>query len=237
VGLGGRMITRHAIAAAGSLVILVLVWILLNPALSLLVTGEYAETGFEPLNLVCCCSIVWLPAIIAPISFFGEKILVERWGWGWLTHILAMAAVFFVVSTILWEVLPLALVGEWPNQAAVIFVILDNTIWGVSYWLILRASDHMMRKATYSWFLSGAGDKPKVNYARTKPCVHCGEQMTLNSPVCDYCGREQAELQVQSRLARKICPYCGSKHDPSLSHCTQCGAALGSPSTLVSAKK
>jgi hypothetical protein len=145
----GRLIIRHVIATFASLVVMLLVFMFMNPILNLLVTEEWPETEIEPLNLVCCCSVAYAPGVLVPLSAIGERLLVEKRGWHWAMHIPVMAAMYLIVSVILWEILPLVLVGMWPNQEAVIFMVVDNVIWGVAYWLALRASAGLIgRKPT-----------------------------------------------------------------------------------------
>lgn len=147
--MAGRYILRHTMAAIGSMFALLLIWFFINPLLNLLVTGELGSTWVEPPGnfFWCCFSIVWLIGIIFPLSIGAEYILVRKLKWQWQVHVPTLALVFFAVS-----VLPcagLAAVSrQMPAQSELLGIAifgLDNAIWGVAYWLLLRGSNVLWR--------------------------------------------------------------------------------------------
>ena len=140
---------RHAVASAGTVLILTLL-----PIISYCAMIIIANDLGGPLNLilipVCCSvgSILLSGTVFFPISALGEYILVHRLNLKWWLHIPIMAIVFFALGFGLLEITPL-LSGRgelnYPLNAMMVGG-LPLMICGVLYWVILRFASLMMLK-------------------------------------------------------------------------------------------
>ena len=140
------VVVRHIIASISSLPLLVLVWAIVNPILEWLATGEFPSAGIEPLGSLfwCGCSLAWLASTGIPVSAVGEYLFIRRFAWRWWAHVPAMAGIYFFITVLVWGLLTLFLAPS-ANQFAVLVFGLDNMVWGVLYWSVLRLSDRVIR--------------------------------------------------------------------------------------------
>ncbi|MFQ6058860.1 MAG: hypothetical protein ACE5MB_08305 [Anaerolineae bacterium] len=135
-----RFVVRHAVASVGSLIALMFLWILVYT-----LSGSTTEFMEPPANFFWCCrTIMWLAGVLFPVSVVAESLLVGRPTWRWWAHIPAMAVMFFVVSIVIVEIGTRVLFGQWVNQPAGLILGLEDSLWGVAYWSLLRASNTLL---------------------------------------------------------------------------------------------
>jgi hypothetical protein len=142
-----HFLLRSLLASLGGAIAIILVYSLLNPAINFIISGEFPIGGLEPFaySFWCCCDFGFLAFCVFPLSFIGELLLVRKFRLKWWLHVPVMAIIFGVVIFIFVTVFSLALFAEYPDPAATLLVIVDDDIMAISYWLILRVLDRIIK--------------------------------------------------------------------------------------------
>jgi len=146
---------RHLLSAVISLPVLLVIWFYLNPVITKLLSGEYPDVIVLPESVPfnCCCTLIYIIFLFAPISSYAEKFLIERYSIAAWIHAPIVLLLIIITTFVLFLMSSLILD---PNWDAVAFVALENALWGGSYWIVFRISGRAFSKANNSF---GGGGK------------------------------------------------------------------------------
>jgi hypothetical protein len=76
-------------------------WLVFNPVIAFLSSGEWPVEFVDGPNLICCCSLVWLSLVIVPLSAVADLLLVRKLRWRVRNHLPVMAMFYFLSAFIL----------------------------------------------------------------------------------------------------------------------------------------
>jgi hypothetical protein len=149
-----RIIASHTVATIGSLFGLGFAWLVFNPVITFLSSGEWPGEFIDGPNLICCCSLVWLPLVIVPISVAADMLLVRELHWRAPSHFPVMAMLYFLSAFMLGLVGMVDLTepsgldrAEVINMGSgLVLLAVDFTLWGLAYWSVLRAADRLFSR-------------------------------------------------------------------------------------------
>ncbi len=149
-----QIIASHAVAAGGSMFGLGFAWLVFNPVITFLFSGEWPAEFVDGPNLICCCSLVWLPLVIVPISVAADLLLVRELHWRAPSHFPVMAMLYFLSAFMLGLVAMVVITGpsgldraEVINMGSgLVLLAVDFTLWGLAYWGVLRAADRLFSR-------------------------------------------------------------------------------------------
>ncbi len=138
---------RCTVVSVGSLIALFSVWVL-TYALS----GATVELVEPPANFVWCCRIVfWLAGVLIPLSAIAEFGLVRRSMCPQWVHVLITTIMLTVASVVLEGLFVLAFLGpfaaSFKDLISLIFLGIQNLLWGGASWFLLRATDAVLKIA------------------------------------------------------------------------------------------
>ena len=149
-----RIIASHAVATIGSLFGLGFAWLVFNPIIAFLSSGEWPVEFVDGFNLICCCSLLWLPLVIVPLSVVADLLLVRELHWRAPSHFPVMAMLYFLSAFMLGLVAMVVIAGpsdldraEVINMGSgLVLLAVDFTLWGLAYWGVLRAADRLFSR-------------------------------------------------------------------------------------------